>query len=296
MQEVGNGLDLSFEQAERVRVGDHEHGGIVAELGLQVLDIHEPLRVALDRHRFEACERRGRGVGAVSGVGDEDLSAMMLAAVVEVRVGDEERRQFAVRSSGRLERHGRKPRDFGKKLLHLEEQFQHPLDGRVVLKRVKVGEPRKRREPFMPLRVVFHRARPQRVEVGVDRHVSRGEVREVPDKVDFADFRQWRRCVREVFTWNQLSEWCGGNVRRGQPVASPPLARELEDEVGGLGVVHSRCDLAKFSARTGDYALRMSRIAATSPSISAFVRFSVTAIVMQSANCGYHRPRGRPAW
>ena len=173
-----------------------------------------------------------------------------------------------------------------KKLLHLEEQFQHALDGRVVLERVKVGEPRQRREPLVPLRVVLHRARPQRVEVGVDRHVPRGEVREVADEVDLADFRQWRRRVREVFRRNQLAEWCGGHVRRRQPVASPPGLREFEDEFGGLGVVHSRCDLAKFSARTGDYALRMSRIAATSPSISAFVRFSVTATVMQSANCG----------
>lgn len=37
-------------------------------------------------------------------------------------------------------------------------------------------------------------------------------------------------------------------------------------------------------------------ISATRPSISSFVRFSVTASSSESLRCGYHRPSGKPAW
>ena len=63
------------------------------------------------------------------------------------------------------------------------------------LQRVQVGQARQGRQPFVPLGVVLHRTRPERIEIGVDRHVPRREVDEVADQVDLADFRQRRRRV-----------------------------------------------------------------------------------------------------
>jgi hypothetical protein len=56
VKHVGDRLDLRLEQSERVRVGDHEHGGVVAEFGLQVVEIDKPLRIALDRDGLEPGE------------------------------------------------------------------------------------------------------------------------------------------------------------------------------------------------------------------------------------------------
>ena len=55
--------------------------------------------------------------------------------------------------------------------------------------------PGQRGEPLVPLGVVLHRARPERVEVRVDRHVQRRQVRVVPDDVELAQLGQRRRRV-----------------------------------------------------------------------------------------------------
>src|SRR5262249_60374922 len=53
VQQIGDGANLLLEQSEGVRVGDHEHGGALVELRLQVVEIDQALRVALDRERLE---------------------------------------------------------------------------------------------------------------------------------------------------------------------------------------------------------------------------------------------------
>ena len=73
VEQRGDLADLRVEQADRVRVGDHEDGGLVVELGLEVVQVDEAAAVALDRDGLEAGEvGRGR-VGAVGAVGDQDL-------------------------------------------------------------------------------------------------------------------------------------------------------------------------------------------------------------------------------
>ncbi len=70
---------------------------------------------------------------------------------------------------------------------------EQSLERALVLVRMLRRQPRQGREPLVPLRVVLHRARPERVEVRVDRHVQRREVRVVPDDVELAQFGQGRR-------------------------------------------------------------------------------------------------------
>ena len=70
--------------------------GVVAELGLQVLQIDEPLGIALDGDGVEPGERGAGRVGAVGAVGDEHLLAVRLAHVAEVRGRDVEGGQFAL--------------------------------------------------------------------------------------------------------------------------------------------------------------------------------------------------------
>ena len=71
-------------------------------------------------------------------------------------------------------------------------------------------------EPFVPLRVVLHRARAERIEVRVDRHVPRRQVDEVADQVDLADLRQRRRRVGQAP--------CGSSARAPAPARRTPAA------------------------------------------------------------------------
>ena len=175
----------------------------------------------------------------MGGVGDEHLAAVRLPLVAEVRGGDEQRGELALGPGRRLERDGRQPGDFGEELLHLVEELQHALGGGVVLERVEVGKPAQPGEPLVPLRVVLHGARPERVEVGVDRHVPGGQVRVMPHEVDLADLRQRGRRVREVLPRDEFAERPGRHVGGRQLVAPPPGPREFKDEFGGLRVVHN---------------------------------------------------------
>ena len=80
VQQPGDLADLGVEEADRVGVGDHEDGGLVAELGLEVGEVDEPATVALDRDGLEAGEvGRGR-VRAVGAVGDQDLRPLLASA------------------------------------------------------------------------------------------------------------------------------------------------------------------------------------------------------------------------
>ena len=72
---------------------------------------------------------------------------------------------------------------------------QHPLARGVALERMQVGHARQGGQPLVPLGVVLHRTRPERIEIGVDRHVLRRQIDEVAHQVDLGDLRQGRRRV-----------------------------------------------------------------------------------------------------
>src|SRR5262249_27799135 len=199
------------------------------------------------------------------------------------------------------------PRDLGGDLLHLPQQFEHALAGFVALERVQVGEPRQRRESLVPLGVVLHRTRPQRIEIGVDRHVPRGQVDVVADQVNLAHFGQRRRILTQG---GRRDEGGWGGRRRLAPrqqVTAPPRVAQLEQQSGRLVLVHvfqtwrtAHCLLPsplggegrKRRQRSPGYVLAQAR---ARRSISSRVRFSVTATLTHDDSSRYHRPSARPA-
>jgi hypothetical protein len=152
---------------------------------------------------------------------------MHLADVAEVGGGHVQGGEFALRTGGGLQRDGGQAGDFGEESLHLEQEFEHPLGGVVVLQGVQIGEPGQRCEPFVPLRVVLHGTRPERVEVGVDRHIPGRQVGKVPDQIDLAHLWERRRCrsALPVRDQTRLSRrrW---HITRWEPVTSAPGVRE----------------------------------------------------------------------
>jgi hypothetical protein len=205
----------------------------------EIVEIDQTIGPAFDGDGVDAGEG-GRGrVGAVGAVRHEHLAAMRFAFAAEVRRGDEERRELALRPGGRLQADSGQAGDLGEVFLHAEEQFEHALDRVVVLERVQSGEAGERGEAFVPLRVVLHRARTERIKVRVDRHVPRGQVREVANQVDLADFRQRRRSRGEVPGGNQFVQPVRHRDIAGrQAVAASAGAGQIEDRFGRLRIVH----------------------------------------------------------
>ena len=165
-------LDPRLEQPQRVGIGNHEHGRLVVELGGQIVDIDKALGRALDGHdRGSRPSPRWPGSvpWAASGI---STTERLLAEVAEIGRGHQQGRHLAVRPGGRLERDGRQPGDLGQHVLRLVQQGQHALQRRFGLVGVQVGHARQRRQPLVPLGVVLHRTGAQRIEVGIDRHVS----------------------------------------------------------------------------------------------------------------------------
>ena len=165
-----------------------------SSFALQVVQVDEPVGVALDGDGLEArpaspwpgwCRGRCRGRAP---------SCARLAPVAEVARGDTSSAgQLALRPGRRLQRDGRQPGDLREVLLQLVEQLAaRPAALPSSWQRMQVGEARQRREPLVPLRVVLHRARAERIEVGVDRSCASRAV-EVAHDLQLGDLRQRRR-------------------------------------------------------------------------------------------------------
>ena len=101
VQHLGHGGDLVVEQAEGVRVGDHEHRRPLVELGFEIDEIDQPAVIALDADGIKAGDGGARGIGAVGAVGDEHARSL-LAPLLEISGGDQQSRELAMSAGGRL--------------------------------------------------------------------------------------------------------------------------------------------------------------------------------------------------
>jgi hypothetical protein len=117
-------------------------------------------------------------------------------AIAEMRGRHHQRRQLAVGPGRRLQRHGRQARSRPASAAVRTAVAAGPAAS-LRLIRMQVGQARQGCQPLVPLGVVLHRARAQRVEVRIDRHVQRRQVREVPHDIRLGQLRQRRRSVRQ---------------------------------------------------------------------------------------------------
>ena len=218
VDDVRDLLDRGVEQPERVRVGQHQAGDVVAGLRLEVVDVDAALVVRPDLDHLVARHRHRRRVGAVGGVGGQDLGPR-LAAVGVVGTGEQDARQLAVGPGARLERDVRQAGDLRQRGLQLPHQPQRALGAARVLERMQAGVPRQRGDPLVQLRVVLHRARPERVEAGVEVEVALREPVEVADDLRLGDLRQLRRLGAAEAVGQQAVAL--GHVERGRDERAP---------------------------------------------------------------------------
>ena len=92
-----------LEEAERVRVREHEPGDVRPKRRLERLEVDVPACVALHRRHLVAahgCRRRVRPMGRVGH--DDPTTLLRLAALRVIRLEHQERGELRLRASGRL--------------------------------------------------------------------------------------------------------------------------------------------------------------------------------------------------
>ena len=112
----------------------------------------------------------------------------------------------------------------------MPQQLEVALHLMLGLQRMRHREAGRARDLFVEARVVFHRARAERVQARVDRHVQLRQPGEVPDHVDLGhlDF------VRDLFApqrrRQERVERLLRHIERGKLIAAATRLRALEDE------------------------------------------------------------------
>ena len=75
VEDLGDARDVVLKDADGGGVGKHEGGGFFIDLGSEGFEIDAALKVGLEVLDYIAADGGGSGVGAMSGVGDENLAA-----------------------------------------------------------------------------------------------------------------------------------------------------------------------------------------------------------------------------
>ena len=191
----GDLLDALVEEAERVRVGQHQARDVLVGLGAQVVDVDAAALVGGDLDDLVAGHRDGRGVGSMGGVRSQDPVAR-LAPVLVVGTGQQQPGQLTVRAGRGLQADVRQAADLRQRALQQPHQLEGPLGALRRLQRVQPRVARQRGDALVQLRVVLHRARAERVEARVEVEVAARDAVVVAHDLRLADLRQRRPAAR----------------------------------------------------------------------------------------------------
>ena len=167
VQDIGRRHDMRFENAQRIGVRDHQPGHVFGDGFLQRRKIQQALFVRPDVfHHVARDGRRGR-VGAVRGVGNQDLLARV-ALLFEQRADQQDTRQLALRARRRLQRDRIHAGDLQQRGFKERHHFHCALRQRFRLIRMRPRQTFRARHEFVHARIVFHGAGSQRVHAVID--------------------------------------------------------------------------------------------------------------------------------
>ena len=195
MHDAANLLDVSFEQAERVGIGQHQarHIAVPAQLA-QVIEIGQAFGRRANSLDIETRQMRRGGIRSMRGIGNQHRAAqcrlLLAVARVDERANDHNTGHLAVRAGRRLQRNAGQTGDFGEVLLKFVNHFERTLRFSFGSQRVKIRKARNARDFFVQARVIFHRAGAERVQAKVDRIIPGRDACEVANYVHLADFGQ----------------------------------------------------------------------------------------------------------
>ena len=169
-------------------------GHVVVEHGAQRLQVDEAAVVGGDGDDLVAAEGDRRRVRPVGRVRDHDPWRDAAVGVV-VGAHQQEPGQLAGRAGRRLQRRGVHAGDRAQGVLELHEQLEPPLARRAGVAGWTSARPGQGGDLVADLRVVLHRARPERVGAEVDRELPVLEPGEVRHQVALGHLGQRDRLV-----------------------------------------------------------------------------------------------------
>jgi len=162
VQDRGNLGDAFFEDAEGTGIGEHQRSDVVGDEFAQVIGVNLAAAVGFDVLDFVSGDYDGSRIGAVRGIGDQNLPARV-AALRQQRADHQQRGQFPLGAGGGLQRHGIHARDLRQRRFEARHYFHGALRQRFGLVGMRPRQPIQPRHHLVHARVVLHRARTERV-------------------------------------------------------------------------------------------------------------------------------------
>ena len=154
-------------------------------LGLQIGQVHFPVRRVGHHHHRHARHRRAGRVGAVGGGRDQHHVALRLAARAMVGADDQQARELPLGAGVGLQRHRGKPGDGAQRRLHVAQDLCVALDLACRHEGVDAAEALPGHRQHLGGRIELHRARPERNHRRVEAEVLALEVADVPHHLRF---------------------------------------------------------------------------------------------------------------
>ena len=206
--------DVLFEDAERVGVGHHQRRHVSVRRARQRFQVqHACIGGFHVLHHVPGNRRSGR-IGAVRGIGNQDLAARV-AALLEQRANQQDACQLSLRAGRGLQRHRIHPGNFGEGRFQARHHFHGALRQRLGLIRMRPRQAFDARYQFIDPRVVFHGAGTQRVHAVIDGVVPGGKACEVADGFHFAHFGEALDFGAHVGGAQRLGRVHGGHIQLG---------------------------------------------------------------------------------
>jgi hypothetical protein len=217
--------DVALEQAAGVGVGDHDGRHVRRELGLEVREVHPPVRRLGDLADLIAHESGRRRVGAVGRARHQHAPPRPLPARLVRRLDGQQAAQLPVRPRLGRQGHGGHAGQGLQPVRQAVHELQRALGRRGRLQGVQVGEARHPRRLLVQPRIVLHRARAQRIERQVDGMVLLRQPHIVAQRLGLGEARQPDRPRT-----HQVAQVRGVGLRLGQIDARPVRAADLEQD------------------------------------------------------------------
>ena len=178
MDQIGNLANVALKQPTGIRVGQHDTRNIVAKLGFERGKVHTAIFGGRDRINRETARCGRCRVGPVGRFRHQNTTTFFTARI-KGRPDRHHAAKFAL--CARCRRHGNRwhPGQNQQPVRTTVNQFKRALNRAFGLHRMQVGKTGHPRNLFIQARVMFHRARTQREEAGIDAKVFLRQAREM---------------------------------------------------------------------------------------------------------------------
>ena len=157
MQNVGDLMNLAFEDADGAGVGQHQRSRVFVDDLLQLGHVDHAQRVGAQVLHLVTADGCGGGVGSVSGIGDDDLGPGIPFGLM-VGADQQDAGELSMRARRRLQRDGIHAGDIEQAGLQQANDLERSLGKRLRLVRMGFSDAFEAGDKFVHPRVVLHGA------------------------------------------------------------------------------------------------------------------------------------------